>query len=259
MNYQFMDTTDTALMKDRLRSTATNLVYGERSLAIDPDETRIALKSLNKPLQVWFINEHVTDPRSRIEAAVRESEGDPAAWSVVSTDVADLYRSFIELTGERQPFLSLRVIDASYFDKSKSSVSSEWHRDCAALTLFTTYLGYGTQWTPDSNVKRDYFVKHQQQCINDPDELLLHDPAIVITTSIHGVGIMKGEVQRHDNDPVAADFLSNFCSIDRDVDFNVGRGLIHRGPARVSNDHRLLLTISTFVVPEFLSSAHSAE
>jgi hypothetical protein len=259
MNYQFMDTAEIGAMKDRLRPTAINLVYGERSLAIDPDETRTAMKSLNKPLQVWFINEHVTDPEERIEAVIRENGGDPAPWAPISTDVVLLYRLFIELTGERQPFLSLRVIDASYFDKSKSSVSSEWHRDCAALTLFTTYLGYGTQWTPDSNVKRDYFAKHQKQSVNDSDELLLHDPALVITTSIHGLGILKGELQRSDNDPDTYDFLSNFSSVDRDVDFNIGRGLIHRGPARASSDHRLLLTISTFVVPEFLKSAQAVE
>jgi hypothetical protein len=258
MNYQFMDTAEIAVMKDRLRPTATNLVYGERSLAIDPDETRTAMKSLNKPLQVWFINEHVTDPKARINAAIRENGGDPAPWTPVSADVAHLYKLFIELTGEQKPFLSLRVIDATYFDKSKSSVSSEWHRDCAALTLFATYIGYGTQWTPDSNVKRDYFVTRQQQNVNDPDEMLLHDPALVMTTSINGLGILKGELHRHDNDLGTVDFLSNFSSVDRDVDFNIGRGLIHRGPARSSSDHRLLLTISTFVVPEFLRSAQTA-
>lgn len=258
MNYQFMDSVEITGIKDRLTPTATNLVYGERTLAIDPDEIRTAMKSLYKPLQVWFINEHVTDPAARIEAAIHESGGTPAPWLPVSADVASLYRLFIELTGERQPFLSLRMIDASYFDKSMPSVSSEWHRDCAALTLFTTYVGYGTQWTPDSNVKREYFVKRQKQSVNDPDELCLHDPAIVITTSLHGVGVLKGELQRHDNDPDTVDFLSNFSSVDRDVDFNIGRGLIHRGPARASKDHRLLLTISTFVVPDFLISEKAA-
>jgi hypothetical protein len=257
MNYQFLDTMDFAAMKRRLRHASTNLVYGERSLPIDQDAIRQATMALDKPLQIWFINEHVVDPIARMKAHIRENGGNPSLWSSLFSDVAHLYRGFIELTGEQQPFLSLRAIDEAYFDKSKASVSSEWHRDSAVLTLFTTYLGYGTQWTPDSNVKRDYFAEHQQQSVNDSDHLLLHDPALVITTSVGGVGVLKGELQGRRDDPATEDFLSNFSSVDRDVDFNVGGGLIHRGPARASSDLRLLLTISTFVVPEFLNSARA--
>lgn len=252
MNCALMDSIDLRTIKNALRGRGTNLVYGERALQIDLERIRSAIVALDKPLQVWFINEHVADPETRIEAALCEHGGDPALCSSITSDVANLYRMFIDLTGDQQPFLSLRSIDASYFVTEKSSVSSLWHRDSATLTLFTTYLGYGTQWTPNTNVKRDYFVDRQKQDANDPDNLFLHDHNIIITTAQYGLGILKGELKCDENNKETTDFLSNFSAVDHNLDFNVGGGLIHRGPSRASTDHRLLLTISTFVVPAFL-------
>jgi hypothetical protein len=156
-------------------------------------------------------------------------------------------RLVAEATGDRRPFVSLRTIDESYFRPGAASVSSHLHVDTATVTLACTYVGAGTQWTPDGNVRRAEFRSRKMQRPDEPVDRLLVDPAVLTESPRFEISVLKGEIREHE-DEHSREFLGNFLDPAEIAPYNVGGGLVHRGPG-ASGRTRLLLTVSSMRVP----------
>lgn len=232
----------------------------EENLVIGIRPTRSWLADLDlvprsdERLQLWCANEHVKNISDKVRSATKNLSTSAEALDSLAADIGTLYRSFVSLSEHNAPFFSLRVIDDAYFKHQKTSVSAHYHRDAACLTLFCAYAGMGTQWTPDENVRREYFLRHQKQEHDVPDLSVLYDSNLVHTTPTFSVGVLKGELSPEEADFDARSFIANFLPIETLPRFNVGRGLIHRGPGRAATKPRLLLTLSSFNVPAYLNS-----
>ncbi len=163
--------------------------------------------------------------------------------------VFELVKMFSTVTGEDNPYVSLRSIVPSYFDGNETSVSSCYHRDAAFVTLFQTFIGNGTEWTPNSNVRREKWAESSMQEGSEPDSLFVFDTAKVNRTSNAVIGILKGESDPSNMDSRSMEFVQSFVSKDFLQKYNVGNGLIHRGPRTMLGEKRLLITVSTFRPP----------
>lgn len=200
--------------------------------------------------QLWFINKPWEEELSRSEVLLKEHFG-KAAQPLI-TQMNCLLKLFTELTGDSAPFVSLRTITKDYFgEQNGASVSAGWHRDASVLTLQHTLSGETLEWTPNSNVRREYFEQTQIQPFSEGDNSMLMDAQEYQTLPFEHVAILKGELRPNEKDPETIDFLENFISTKDMPAFNIGNGLIHRGNAQTKYG-RLVLTISTHKLPEWL-------
>ena len=118
------------------------------------------------------LSEKISEYRSKWDAE-QVADADPF-WE----DVYQLADDFIATAGAKQATLHLRVID--------NNACSKFHVDGYSLRLFTSYIGQGTEWLPESATNRDGLGK--------TNELIVKEAAAVRQMDAQEVGILKGEV-----------------------------------------------------------------
>lgn len=165
---------------------------------------------------------------------------------LVCADIFEIYDEISKIFSENEPYFSLRSISPSDLAAEKMSVSSAWHRDAAAITLIVCYDGDGTHWTPNSNVYREYFEHRQMQEEILSDHQCLIDCEKFYQLDTVDIAIIKGEMRKNETDKSTLKFYQDRNISLTSEDFNVGGGLIHRGPGMTSKRQRLLFTASFF-------------
>ena len=236
--------------KNLLSKKEVKLVETKRDIPLWVDELKIPLnKEKVLPLQVWLINEPVDLLNDRlVDNLVKFGFSDEIS-KFIAKDVSYMVNFFIELTGDKNPFVSLRTIDSLYFKEGEKSVSKDWHIDTAVLTLTCTYSGRGTEWTTNDNpaIRKRF----------EDEKILKNVDFNLDSNEIHEMGlfeasVLKGEI-RNSEDKGSKEFLLNFLKEDEIEPFNINEGLLHRGPGYIKGDgRRLLLTVSTMRIPSWL-------
>lgn len=253
-----------AALAAALADSAVNLAVHHRPAAPWLEAVRDLTTRIRTPYQFWSVRDDIgtlhdrlrTSALALLTGAVSERRpGDADAVEALFADVVDLAELLAETCGDRRPFVSLRSIDASYFTPGRSSVSSHLHVDTATATLTCTYVGRGTEWTPDDNVIRDALADRKMQRPDEPETALVHDPELFHRFGTFDVTVLKGEIRRRE-DQGSRDFLANFLTANELEPYNEGAGLLHRGPGH-HHGTRLLLTVSTMRVPAFARAGHT--
>ncbi len=231
-----------------LLSEEVNFVFTRRSTPDIYQKVKDTINSQNKlRLQTWLVNEPIEILGPRLRKDLKEFGFEKEVISWISDDVLSLVKIFVDLTSENQPFVSLRSIDGRYFDNQSRSVSKDWHVDTAVLTLTCTYSGRGTEWVvDDSSVRKNFETEKMPELNFSLADLQIEE------MSLFEVGVLKGEI-RNPEDNHSKKFIKNFLNDDEIEPFNMNGGLLHRGPNYFENDdRRLLLTVSTMRIPEWL-------
>lgn len=236
--------------KDFLSQKEIKLVLTTREI---PGWVYDIQNTLNKkeitPLQVWLVKEPVDLLNDRIYENLIKFGFDHQISLNITKDVQNLVNIFVDISGDKTPFVSLRTIDQDYFKEGQKSVSRDWHVDTSVLTLTCTYSGKGTEWTESNDFKiREKF--ENDKILKDTDFDLTKEE--IHAMNLFEVSILKGEIRKLE-DVGSKEFLLNFINEDEIVPFNVNEGLLHRGPGYCDGDgRRLLLTVSTMRVPDWL-------
>jgi len=134
------------------------------------------LKRSPKPIRLSIQSERLTDQLMSARLAW-DSERLPTGtkfWDDVSMIVSD----FLTLAGSEIGTMHLKVVS--------NNACSKFHVDGYSLRLFTTYLGKGTEWIPESATNRNALGKS--------NELILKDPSRIQQMKPFEVGILKGEL-----------------------------------------------------------------
>lgn len=165
-------------------------------------------------------------------------------------DVSAQVNFFSIVSGENYPFISFRIIIGGEIEKGEAKASRHFHRDSAALTLVCSYAGPGMEWVANNNVNREIFEQRHMQKEGEPDELFIKDTSQIFQFPTMAVGILKGELRPDEKDLSAKAFTQDLMGLKFDVPFNIGKGLIHRGPPQPKDKKRLIVTVSSFTVPQ---------
>lgn len=200
--------------------------------------------------QFWMLGKNWKENWKSLKGDVRTQYGSTS--HPLLAQVGQLLEIFSEVAQNPAPFISLRTVNRAYMERQGGrSVSAGWHRDASVLTMQHTLTGETLEYTPDDNVKREYFDKNQIQPFSDGDELALIDPENYISLPFGQIAILKGELRHTERDNDTKEFLSHFINVEDTPDFNIGRGLIHRGN-KETKFGRIVLTISTHKIPEWI-------
>lgn len=200
--------------------------------------------------QFWMLGKNWKENWKGLERDVRSQYGNVS--HLLLAQVGQLLEIFSEVAQNPAPFISLRTVDRTYMQRQGGrSVSAGWHRDASVLTMQHTLTGETLEYTPDDNVKRKYFDENQIQPFSDGDELALINPENYTSLSFGQIAILKGELRHKECDGDTKEFLSHFIDVEDTLDFNVGRGLIHRGN-RETKFGRIVLTVSTHKIPDWI-------
>jgi hypothetical protein len=198
------------------------------------------------PIQFWSINKKLEGLAPKIERKLAGPLGRDLA-ARIAADAAKLTNFMSRIAEDPRPFVSLRTVDGRYFTPGKKSVSRDWHVDSAALTLTCTYAGKGTEWCDATDKTRQKFRKRKIISGSIPTKR-----GSGHRMAPFEVSILKGELRERE-DPNSREFLLNFIGEGEFVNFNLGNGLLHRGPGfRPGDSRRLVLTVSTMRVPPWL-------
>lgn len=206
--------------------------------------------SIRPGYQLWF---HGRD-LCRLPDAVEASFADlgPSRTSLLirlRDQVVDHARFFAEVSGDERPFVSLRVVSAEYFQDDEPSVSREFHRDAATLTLFRAFAGDGPEWLENDAVRRRAFEEDSIQQLDRPQRWYVRGSGSIHRTSSSTLGILKGELDPDHIDERCLEFVTSFIERDEIPRYNVGKSLIHRGPPLAAGSRRLLLTVTSVRAP----------
>lgn len=241
---------ETATYRESLRSINTQVVYtARREPEWITDFEEFIQGQSGEPLQVWLVQENIEQLPQKLIGSLHTFGMPDTLAHLLIEDVQLLVRFFADLTGDKFPFVSLRTIDANYYDSNLKSVSRNWHVDTSVLTLSTIYSGKGTEWIVGTENMHGYFEHEKilQATYKDLEEAEIHSMAPF------EVSVLKGEI-RAIEDQTSEEFLRHFLAKEETRPFNEGRGLIHRGPGYAEGDtRRLLLTVSTMRIPDWMS------
>lgn len=209
---------------------------------------KLNLKNMQE-YQFWLVNQPWTENQEALDASLVESFG-ASVSSDLYAQLSEMMFFFISVTGDAAPFFSLRIVDDEYIKSNGNSVSSQFHRDGSVLTLQYTIAGDTLEWTDNDNVRREFFGSTQIQPCDVDDKKILRDRNRVQKVPSGVIAILKGEMRKEEKDKNLLDFLDEVGVKSWD-DFNVGKGLIHRGP-KEARGKRLVLTVSTHKVPNWM-------
>ncbi|HSW88786.1 MAG TPA: DUF1826 domain-containing protein [Candidatus Saccharimonadales bacterium] len=243
---------DVVSYQQALARPDVNLVHTTGEIPTWASDLEQAIAKTQGLFEFQFYNQDIT----HLEAALVTSLEDipfnnEHVQALFAQRILDLAQFMTAVSGERQPFVSLRTVDLRYFKPGQSSVSRELHVDSTALTLTETFCGRGTEWTDNGNVKREAFAGKKIQSVETPVATYLHDPRQMRSFGAYNTSILKGEIRGFENEDAGSlEFLQNFLSPDEITPFNVGQGLVHRGPGIEPGETRFLVTISTFKPPK---------
>lgn len=144
-------------------------------------------------------------------ASIRQSLGAHGS-SILSENIAELVDMFCYLFGLERAGLRLTVLDRAMCPK--------FHVDKVPCRLVTTYQGIATEWLPHQEVNREKLGKGSK---GKPDHQsgLFKDECHIQQLGRGDVALLKGESWEGNEDA----------------------GLVHRSPAVLTGERRLLLTL----------------
>lgn len=239
---------DVTSYKTALLNKHVNLVYSDN---YNLDFSHILSRVIHKfptDYQFWSINKKNDAVQIRLAESIASVLADETCLSErLMRHIMRLFNFFCEVSGDTEPFISLRVVSANYLKLNYPSVSCCYHRDTAAMTLFQTLYGKGMEWLPNQSVNRAMFENTAIADIDDIVTITQNEDCRSLATSI--VGILKGEVDPKNIDERQCEFIRHFIPENEINAYNVGNGLIHRGPLLNDTEMRLVLTITTVRTP----------
>lgn len=248
----YCENLDVQKYKLLLAQPAINLVLTKRAEPKWLNDLNYTLANQEDRFQFWSVNKGVQHLQQDLEDSLSQLKWESSnVKQMLYNSTIELATFFVELTGEYQPFISLRSIDTRYFKAGQPSVSKHFHVDTAALTLCCTYFGKPTEWTPNNNVIRKSLVNQKIQQDNEDDDTYLANSAEIYDIPRYSIGILKGEIRTNETED-SLEFLTHFVKKEEIVEFNLNKGLLHRGPIIKHGDRRLLLTISAMKIPAFM-------
>lgn len=184
-----------------------NIVIWHRKLKRQISEATNSLISANPKLQVSL----VLSPESA-ETSLINALGGCQDAETLAKDISDLVDMFCCLFELKNVGLRLTALNHAMCPK--------FHVDRVPCRLVTTYQGIATEWLPHNLVDRSKLGSGSD---GKPDETsgLLADISHIKTLTEGDVGLLKGEAWEG----------------------NENAGLVHRSPALVGDNYRLLLTL----------------
>lgn len=239
------------VLRNALSNSKVNLVYSKREVPTWLNPVVSTIKKTKSPFQFWAVKKETTSLTEDLEQSLNhfnwENEENKQYFI---KDICQLVELFVRLTNDTTPFISLRTIDEQYFKANKKYVSKNFHVDTSVLTLICSYCGKGTMWLENENILRDEFDREKMP--TNPTIIENQNGETVKEMKVYEIAIIKGEI-RANEEPKNIDFILNFITKEEIEIFNVGNGLIHSGPGYSEDDEkRLLITISTMKIPDFL-------
>lgn len=240
-------------IKENLTDSSVNLYIAENTFESGKlYDLATYLDKIKNPNNIkyqyhFYDREDTENISSEVSLTLKENfEIDTDISKYISTKIEELTNLMASVGQYPKPFVSFRIVNKGYLGVAESaSVSREWHIDSAKYTLTATMFGSNTEWTPNYNVKREYFTGENK--IMDPKDSELEavtDPALVLSYNETSSAILKGEL-RVNEAPSSLEFFEELGIKDY-VPYNENLGLVHRGPNLENDDMRLVLTISTF-------------
>ena len=200
------------------------------------------VRSLPDDYKLHLVSSPVDEVLQSISASLAEfTYGHDASDFLNELDVA--IQLFEEITGECNPFISLRIVTKEYLQQEHPSVSRYYHRDAATLTLTKCFAGEGAIYLDDDNVRRSYF---DSESIATRDEDAAHDPGRFNVVPPGSWLLLKGEIYPEIDERNGGVFR---FMLGEDVvfgNYNRGNGLIHKGGRLAPGDRRLVFNINTF-------------
>jgi hypothetical protein len=160
----------------RIREPQVTLAFWRRSLPV----------ALEPSLRVWaatlpHYDEHLGAARFRLDPVVRGLEG--PAREFLELDIAELVGELLAVT--RAPRFRL------VFGAVRGDQCRKFHWDVLQYRLLTTYLGPGTEWLSESNVRRAA-LGDPALCPVEANAAIVRDPAGIRRARAGDVLLMKG-------------------------------------------------------------------
>ncbi len=145
-------------------------------------------------------------------ASIHEALGNSDLASPLSENIYQLVDMFCYLFDVKRAGLRLTALDKAMCPK--------FHVDRVSCRLVTTFQGSATEWLPHELVDRSK-LGHGSEGKPDETSGLFSNPGDIQQLNTGDVALLKGELW----------------------DSNEGAGLVHRSPALMTGEQRLLLTL----------------
>lgn len=184
-----------------------NIVVWQRNLAKELDQSVAKFLASNSHFQTSM----TLSPQDAF-TPIHKALGASGLTAVLSSNIAELVDMFCCLFDLGQAGLRLTALD--------KAMCPRFHVDQVPCRLVTTYQGAATEWLPHNRVNRCK-LGHGSEGKPDDRSGLFADANDIRQLSAGDVALLKGE--RWEG--------------------NEGAGLVHRSPALLSGERRLLLTL----------------
>jgi hypothetical protein len=191
---------------DQIRKSDVNLFCWEREVDLRiVNYLEQIVNSQLKPLHFA-----TTIKSLGIDVSTARGQWDPAHDPLADAfwiDVFQLVNRFLRWSGKNFGSVHIRKI--------ADDACRKFHVDGYSYRLFTTYLGRGTEWLPESATNR--------KALGKTNDLIVKDPSKVQQMRAFEVGVLRGEVPNERNGT---------------------RGIVHRSPQLIDdNENRIILRV----------------
>ena len=190
----------------RIYEEETNIVIWQRQLSAGLKNSVDDFLSAQPAFQA-----SMTVTPQTVLSSIGDALGDSTCFVLVE-NIAELVDVFCCLFDLRRAGLRLRALDRAMCPK--------FHVDRVPCRLVTTYCGTATEWLPHSLVNREKLGMGSRG-MADGESGLYQSSSDIQQLSSGDVALLKGELWQG----------------------NENAGLVHRSPALVANERRLLLTL----------------
>ena len=188
----------------RILDEDVNLAIWQRQLPVHIIDFAALLLSLDEPLADAIVIEMANEKAQPNLRGLASRFHDLEGYAGFIADVSWLVSAYACLLGAKRIGLRLRALD--------KAMCPRFHVDHVPVRLITTYAGKGSQWLKEGVMAR----RNLGQALAEPA-----DGSMIEQINTGEVALLKGEKWQG----------------------NEGTGLIHRSPAVVAGERRLILTL----------------
>ena len=195
---------ETPEVMTRILDEDVNLAIWQRQLPVHIVDFGALLLSLDEPLADAIVIDMPNEKAQPDLTGLAARFNDLEGYAGFIADVSWLVSAYACLLGAKRIGLRLRALD--------KAMCPRFHVDHVPVRLITTYAGKGSQWLKEGVMAR----RNLGQALAEPA-----DGSMVEQINTGEVALLKGEKWQG----------------------NEGTGLIHRSPAVVAGERRLILTL----------------
>lgn len=185
-------------------SDDVNLAIWQRQLPVHVANFCAVLLSMDDPLSESLSVDIDDEGFGPVLGCLANGYSDLEGYESFIADISWLISAYACLLGARRVGVRLRALD--------KAMCPRFHVDHVPVRLITTYAGPGSQWLEDGAIERGRLGRVDAQPVQGAAVQQIHCAE---------VALLKGENWRG----------------------NEGRGLVHRSPALLDGERRLILTL----------------